>query len=154
MATSIENQDARAMFRVIDPKSRHAMASIVKDRRDARALIEASYPAEAKASALASLGDASDVADAAALFAKRCPAACLRGLGANLGAPTGTRREGDVTIVTTTRGELSFRGGGSDWYGLVWNTDALAAERERANRDLALIRENAATYQRRQALGQ
>lgn len=154
MAQNVERGDARAMFRVIDKRSRHAMASIVADRREARRLIESSYPESARAEALASLGDASDVPDAAALFARRCPAACLRTIGARLGAPTATRKEGPVTIVTTTRGELRLRDGVTDWYGLEWNAEALAQERERANRDLDLIRQNAATYARRRELGQ
>jgi hypothetical protein len=154
MAMHVENEDAEKMFRLIDPRSRHAMASIVADRRKARQLIESSYPEGARREALAALGDASDVPDAAALFARRCPAACLRAIGEKLGAPTSTRRVGDVTVVTTTRGELRLRGGGQDWYGLVYETEALAAERERANRDLALIEANAETYRRRQALGQ
>lgn len=154
MARHVENEDAEKMFRLIDPRSRHAMASIVADRRRARELVTASYPEPEKRAALASLGDAAEARDAAGLFARRCPAACLREIGARLGAPTATRKVGDETIVTTTRGELRLRGGGADWYGLVWNTEALFDERERANRDLAMITENAATYDRRRALGQ
>jgi hypothetical protein len=154
IAECVEHEDAAKMFRLIDPRSRHAMASIVVDRRKARALVESSYPPEARPEALASLGDAADVADAAALFAKRCPAACLRGIGEKLGAPTGTRIDHGDTVVTTPRGELRFRGGGEDWYGLVWQTEALADERERANRDLAMITENAETYRRRRTLAQ
>jgi hypothetical protein len=154
MAESIEHEDAAKMFRLIDPRSRHAMASIVSDRRKARDLVESSYPPEARAEALASLGDAAEVPDAAALFAKRCPATCLREIGAKLGAPTATRLEHGDTVVTTPRGELRLRGGGADWYGLVFRTEALADERERANRDLALITENAETYRRRRTLAQ
>src|SRR5688572_2641708 len=70
-AQKIEARDRRSLFRVIDQRSRHAMASIVADRRRAAELIRASYAEDARADALADLGDAATVPDAAGLFADR-----------------------------------------------------------------------------------
>ena len=42
--------------------------------------------------------------------------------------------------------------GKDGWYGLVWNTDALDAERSKATRDLDQIRQNATAYRLRRTL--
>ena len=39
-----------------------------------------------------------------------------------------------------------------DWWGLVFQTDELFAERDRASRDREMIAQNARTYERRRAL--
>lgn len=153
-AQAIEEDDRTRLFKVIDARARHAMISIVTDRQRARAVIERSYPAEERAPAIAALGDAATVPDAAALFARRCDAACIAEIRDSLGAPVEQRVEGRVTIVRTTRErELRwYRKTDSDWWGLEWRTEALVAERDRANRDLAAIEENASTYDRRRSL--
>jgi hypothetical protein len=152
---AVERDDAGDLYKVIDERARHAMISIVNDRREAATLIEASYPAAERASALAALGDAAEAENAAALFAHRCDRPCREAIGATLGAPAEVRREGELTVVATARGTTVrlYRGGdGHGWYGIVWHTAELSTERDRANRDLGIIRENAATYDRRQAL--
>jgi hypothetical protein len=151
----VERDDPAELYKVIDERARHAMISIVHDRREAAELVAASYPEAERAAALAALGDAAEVGDAAALFARRCDRACRAALGATLGAAADVRTEGELTVVTTARGtrlRLFHGGDGHGWYGLEWHTAELAEERDRANRDLAIIRENAATYDRRRAL--
>jgi hypothetical protein len=152
-AQSIETRDAGRLFRVIDQRARHAMASIVRDRRDAKALIEADYPAGEQQAALAALGDAALVEDAAALFALRCPEVCMRGLGEQLAAPQGEVPARPDVTVTTARGTTLYMHAGTDGrFGLVWHTQALSEERDRASRELLQIRDNAAVYKRRRAL--
>lgn len=151
---AIEHHDPRTLFEVIDSRSRHAMISIVADRARARAIIERSYPEEAKAEALAALGDAATVRDAPALFAKRCDSTCIGLFRDALGAVVEQRRDGVETVVRTTRGETLrlYRRRETDWWGLVFQTEELSAERARANRDREMIEQNARTYERRRAL--
>lgn len=155
LAVAIERDDPAMLFRAVDARARHAMISIVADRQKAAELIRADYPAEEREAALAELGDAATIDDAPALFALRCDSTCRSELSAKLGAPTERRREGDELVVTTVRGgTLRFHRaeGENAWYGWVWQTEALDAERDRANRDLRQIEQNAETYRRRRAL--
>lgn len=149
-ARAIERNDAPALFRVIDARSRHAMASIVADRRTAAELIRNHYPEDQRADALADLGSAANVADAAALFAERCTRDCMSDLASRIGAPLNQHQDGDELVVETPRGgTLRVTGGGEDWYGIVWRYDELDAERQRANQDRLLVEANARTYQLR-----
>ena len=157
LAVAIERDDPAMLFRAVDERARHAMISIVADRQRAAELIRADYPEDEREGALAELGDAATVEEAAALFALRCDASCRQELSSKLGAPTEQRTEGDELVVTTSRGgTLRFhRPEGEDaWYGWVWETEALDAERDRANRDLRQIEQNAETYRRRAELDQ
>ena len=149
-ARAIERNDARALFRVIDARSRHAMASIVEDRRTAAELIRTTYPEDQRADALRELGSAAEMEDAAALFEDRCGRACMADLGSRIRAPLSQTQDGDELVVETPRGgTLRVTGGGDDWFGIVWHYDELDAERQRANQDRLLVEANARTYQRR-----
>lgn len=150
---AIAARDTAQLFRVVDQRARHALASIVKDRREAAGLVARDYPVSERASALAALGDAASVRDAVALFAQRCDAACIEDLGRRIGAPASTEAAGDETVVHTARGEtLRLHHGDDGWWGLVWNTAALSQERDRAAQDLAQIRANAEIYRKKRAL--
>jgi hypothetical protein len=149
-ARAIERNDAPALFRVIDARSRHAMASIVEDRRAAAALIRNTYPEDQRDEAIRELGSAAQATDAAALFADRCDRACMADLGGRIGAPLSQRQDGDELVVETPRGgTLRVTGGGDDWFGIVWRYDELDRERQRANQDRLLVEANARTYQLR-----
>lgn len=152
-ARAIQAHDARRLFRVVDQRARHALASIVKDRREAAGWVARDYPDAERASTLAALGDAVGAHDAAALFARRCGLACLEDLGRRIGAPARTEAEGDETVVHTARGEtLRLYHGDDGWWGLVWNTASLSQERDRAAQDLGQIRANAEIYRKKRAL--
>ncbi|MGD8860024.1 MAG: hypothetical protein PVI30_08420 [Myxococcales bacterium] len=152
-ARAIEAGDGRQLFKVIDERARHAMISIVKDRREAATLIRADYPEPERPAALSALGDAAEARDAADLFVRRCPASCMAALARRLGAPASERRDGRSLQITTAAGEqLELHLGSDTWWGLAWKTDALSAERDRAARELAQIRDNAEIYRRRRAL--
>lgn len=154
ISRAVEREAPEELYKVIDERSRHAMISIVSDRREAARLVRESYPPGERAAALAALGDAAEVETAAQLFGRRCDEACRRAIGESVGAPAEVREEGPMTVVTTVRGTKVrlYRGSPNGWYGLEWHPDELAAERNRANRDLAIIRENAETFERRRAL--
>lgn len=154
-AAAIEERDPARLFRLVDQRARHAMASIVTDRQEAKRLIAAQYPEEERAAALTALGDAANASSATELFALRCGEPCMTGLGAQLGAPQAEERTGDEVVVTTARGgTLHMHAGKDGHFGLVWNTPELVAERDRASRELLQIKENAAVYERRRTLEQ
>lgn len=156
---AVEAGDGRMLFRAIDPRSRHALAAIQQARSEAAALIRASYPAQAQASALAQLGDAALASDVADLFVRRCPKACQAELGAGLGAPTSEKvvqgeAGPELEITTATGGHVRLFKGKGGHYGIVFRRQELSDERDRASRELDQIRQNAEIYRRRQALEQ
>ena len=152
-ATALARRDARALFRVIDQRARHALAAVVQARREAAKVVRASYPAPEQSLALAALGDALQAEDAAGLFALRCPTACLDVLAAQVGAPAEVHSAGPVSRVRTVRGgELTLYRGTDTWYGIEWHTQDLMRERTRAAAELDLVRKNAEIYRRAQAL--
>jgi hypothetical protein len=154
-AEALESNDAARFFNVLDERSRFALSATVTERLEARDLIVRDYPEAEKARALAALGDAGDVQNAAELFKRRCDAACLRGFRELVGAPAEERVVGDEVVVTTTRGTTLHMHTGSDGtYGIVWNTQPLSEERARAARELKQIRENAGIYRQRRELGE
>ena len=151
---AIEEGDGERLFRVIDERSRHALYSIVEDRGAARALIEAHYPEAERAGASSALGDAAHAESPAALFAQRCDAGCRQEIASALGAPTSEEsvdvHEGQMMRVETTRGELElYRPREGAWWGIVWRTQELDDERDRASRDRRRIEQNAEMYQTR-----
>jgi hypothetical protein len=153
-ARAIECGSGRALFEVLDERSRAALYSISRDNREAARLIRADYPVSERFASLRALGNAALARDAADLFSVRCPAACQARLTAGVGAPQAmTPRAQDEVAVTTARGGtlLLFRGRTGSW-GLVWNTAALAEERLQASRELRQVVRNAATYRKRRAL--
>jgi hypothetical protein len=154
-ARALESRDGRALFRVIDQRTRSALASAVGDRLEAAALIRRDYPEPERSRALASLGDAAQVKDAAELFARRCSEPCMAELEAAVGAPVAEQpdaRSGEVEVRTSRGGRLRLHRGKDGWWGIVWNTAAASAERTRAARELIQITHNAEVYRRRRAL--
>jgi hypothetical protein len=156
---AVEAGDAKLLFRVIDVRSRHALAAIHKARSEAAGLIRAHYPADAQASALAQLGDAAVATDVTDLFVRRCPKACQAEIGARLGAPAGEKvvqgeAGPELEITTATGGRLRLYKGKEGHYGLLFHRQALSDERDRAARELDQIRQNADIYRKRKALEQ
>jgi hypothetical protein len=154
---AIEARDSRRLFRVIDPRSRHALAAIQAARRQAVALIRADYPADAQAAALAQLGDDALATDPPDLFARRCLAACRAEIGALLGAPAHERvvqgeAGPELEIETATGTRVRLFKGKDDHYGIVYRRVELSDERDRASRELEQIRKNAEVYRKRKAL--
>lgn len=153
VARAVEARDGQALYRVLDQRARHALISIVEDRRASAERIRADYPPELREEALRELGDAEKFQDAAALFAARCPEPCLAELAGRLAAPEHKERKGALVRVRTVRGTtLDMYAGDDGWYGLVWNTEALSHERDEAARQRVQIETNAEIYRRRRAL--
>lgn len=152
--SQVEARDPARLFRLVDQRARHAMASIQQDRAAAGQLVRASYPPELREQTLRSLGDAASARSATELFAQRCDEECFVGLAQVLRAPANIERTGDEATISTFHGDtLRMHRGGDGWWGIVWHTTELEAERNRASRDLEQIRANAHVYERRRALG-
>jgi len=154
MAASIEADSPARLFRVIDARSRHAMISIVQDRLAAAQAIRDHYPQAEQERALAELGDAAQVADAAGLFASRCDAGCREGIRDRLAASDAVEGDDlDVTVRTARGTTLHLhRLEARDWWGLVWRTEALDQERARAAEERRTIEANAEVYARAEGL--
>jgi len=156
-AEAVEAGEPRRLFRVIDQRSRHALAAIQQARAEAAGLIRTDYPTAAQADALAALGDAALAADIPDLFERRCPTSCQAELGALLGAPVQERAvEGDagpeLEIETATGSRVRLYKGSDGHYGIVFRRAELYEERDRAARELEQIRQNAEVYRKRKAL--
>ncbi len=129
------------------------MAAIVDSRHAAAEIIRRDYPETMRAEALDALGDAVEAQDPASLFVARCGDACMDELAQRVAAPESQREEGELTIVKTVRGsELALFRGTDTWYGIVWNTDALSLERDRAKAELETAQANAETFAKREQL--
>jgi hypothetical protein len=156
-AEAVESGQPRRLFRVIDQRSRHALAAIQQARAEAVRLIRSDYPTAAQAEALAALGDAALATDVPDLFVRRCPATCQAELGALLGAPVQERVvEGEagpeLEIETATGSRVRLYRGKQGHYGIVFRRLELYEERDRAARELDQIRANAELYRKRKAL--
>ncbi len=152
-AEALEAQDARKLFKLIDQRARHALSSIAASRARACKLIAADYPQNERAAALAPLGDCAATGSPEALFASRCDSACMQELAGQVGAPVSETVVGDEVEVRTSRGTLLHMHAGKDgWYGIVWHTPELIAERMDASRQAQAIAENAEVYRKRREL--
>lgn len=152
-SAAIAARDHEALLRALDQRARDSLGSVFFARKTAAEEIRNSYPREAQASALRELGDAVDAESTAALFARRCPDACLDALASSLGAPRSVKVEGRLSTVTTvrdTQAQLYLADDGS--YGLVWESDALMRERTRSAAELDLIQKNGAKYRAQREL--
>lgn len=152
-ASAIARNNPGALFDTIDRRSRDAMHSIVADRQKARALIEAHYPAQEKNAAIRALGDAANATSASALFRIRCAKDCRDWFRDNIAAPDAISEidaNGNAVVRTILDTTVVVRQGdpeSGDW-GIVWHFEELNEERLRANRELRLIEENAAHFER------
>jgi len=156
LADAIERDAPERLFRVIDARSRHAMCSIIKDRQAAVRAITEHYPEARRAEALARLGDLGGAADADALFAMRCDARCRQEFATKLAAAETVQGDDLDVQVHTVRGTTLHlhRLAAGDWWGLVWQTDELDAERSRAAEERRTIEANAAIFDRGRRLQQ
>ena len=152
-ARAIEANDGKRLFRYIDQRAQHALGGIVAARTAARKLIERDYPPSDRGTAIAALGDGANFPSGAALFASRCNEHCMQRIGSKLGAPLEEQPAGDEVAVRTSRGAtLNVFAGSHGWYGIVWRSQALSDERDRASRELRQVEQNAAIYRKRRAL--
>jgi hypothetical protein len=152
-AGAVGQHDERALFLALDQRARYALDAIVNARKEARSLIERTYPPEDAPAALAALGDAASAARGSELFGRRCDTRCMDELGTHLAAPRTIREDGPLATVETVRGgHVTLYRADDGTYGLVWNSDALVRERARAYAELELTKRNAALYAQKRTL--
>jgi hypothetical protein len=150
---ALEERDTGRLFRILDQQSRHALDATHKSRQDAARIIRANYPADQIPTALAELGDAALAPTTQDLFVKRCDSKCIEWFEDHVAAAAEQHEDRGLTIIRTVRDTtLQLRRGTDSWYGIVWKTAELSAERDRAARDLAQIQENARVYGLRKRL--
>jgi len=153
LAEGCASRDAKAIFPALDERARHSLDAVINARGTAKGVIQASYPTEARAEALAQLGDGARAGTGAQLFAMRCGAGCLAQLCEGVGAPASSRSEGDLTHVKTVRGaELTLYRAKDRRYGVVWRSEELMRERRRAFAELSSIEANGKVYSAQGAL--
>ena len=148
-------KNAKALYRAIDERSRFAMDSIVADRKEALAIINADYPSELKATAIAQLGRAAKVKNAQDLFTYRCQNPCLQAFQRTLSPSVDIINDDKELVVRLKSGKMIRVFGpphARTGFGMVWKTKELDDERTKANRDLKTIRQNAKIYQQRKKL--
>lgn len=153
LAAGCASKDAKAIFPALDERARHSLDAIAHARRGARAVIEASYPNDVRAEAVAQLGDAATAESGAALFATRCSGSCLTQLCQGVGALKTSRSEGQLHHLETVRGgRLTLYRAKDQRYGVVWRSEELMRERRRAFAELSSIENNAKVYEAQEAL--
>lgn len=152
-AQAAEAGDTVKLFRILDQRGRHALDATVKLRQESAVIVRDNYPAAEVDAAIQELGDAVDAKDTESLFKKRCDSSCVEWFSSQVAAAAEQRVGGaEVSIRTVRDTNLTLHKGNDGWYGIVWQTEQLAAERERAARDLAQIQDNARVYRERKRL--
>jgi hypothetical protein len=150
IALAMSKQSERDMFAYLETDAQWSCFSIRDMRKEAAALARQHYPkAEGEALALSMQEEAAaaDGPDVFVLMAKR------KGFGArlrhDLSGVASVEIDGDRASVVTARGtRYPFRRRENGIWGLTIFTAELMAERERAARDLAVVRAAAADYAR------
>lgn len=144
--------EAKEVFSALDERSRFALDAIAQARSKAKGVITSAYPEEARAEALAQLGDASGTQTGRELFALRCDASCVEALCQGVSAAASVALDGGEARVRTVRGAEVTLYRAQKHYGLVWQTDALMRERRRAFAELSTIEANAKVYAQQKGL--
>jgi hypothetical protein len=152
-ARAAEEAVPQRLFRILDQRGRHALDATVKLRQQSATVIRELYPPDQQAAALGELGDAATLNSTEQLFVKRCDSNCIDWFRNTVGAAAEQHDQDGLVRVRTVRDtDVTLRLGKDGWYGIVWRTAELSAERDRAARDLAQIQDNARVYSARRLL--
>ncbi len=154
LADALDRDDLRAVFGRLDRDSREALYGIAEAAREQAAIVRADYPPAERDRELRRI-EADVAPDGVELFARRCPADCRRALREALGAVVERKQQGEAVVVrTATGGRLRWRKDERGRYRLLWRTEALVAERDRAFQALRDVRRAAELHRRRRRLQQ
>ncbi len=155
IALAMSKQDEREMFAYLETDAQWSCFSIRDMRREAASLALAHYPkpeGENLAASIREEASAADGPDIFAIMAKRKGFAAR--LRRDLSGVASVEIDGDRASVVTARGtRYPFRRRENGIWGLTAFTAELVAERERAARDLAVVRAAAADYARAATAG-
>ena len=150
IALAMSKQSERDIFPYLETDAQWASFSIRDMRKETFSLVGAHYPAGEGDALVASIREEANAPDGADLFvlmSKR------KGFGLrlrrDLSGVAKVEVEGDRASVVTARGtRYPFRRRDNGIWGLTSFTAELVAERERAARDLAVVKSAAADYAR------
>lgn len=150
VAEKISSGDVEGVFGLLDDASRDACARLSRARKDARALVDGTFPEPDRTRLLAEYAPVADAADAAGVW---------RVLSASRGWVTLLRRDlsgvdvveaqGDAATIRTARGaRYPFARRSDGTWGIALFTDDLLEDAWRAERDLETIESASADYAR------
>jgi hypothetical protein len=153
VVTAVNRGKPELAFAYTETQAQHAAYTIRDARKRAKAMVIADFPPAEQAASLApfaAFADAPDGADIFAIYARQ--RGWLDRLRRDLSGIVKVETQGDrATIVTVKGTRYAFRRRDNGIWGMTLFTAALAAEAERASRDLALIEQSAADYRRAKA---
>lgn len=165
IARSLSEGDARAVYSYLDEDARAACVAVWHDRKEASDLVENNYPVEDSGTRTGvepesersrlleeyrTHASATDGADVWLDLAER--RGYVRRLRQDLSGVAKVEADGDRATLTTARGtRYEFRRKTDGTWGLALFTGELVRDRERAERDLEMIRRAAADYEHARA---
>jgi hypothetical protein len=148
VALAVSERRVRDAFPYLETEAQWASYTIRDERKAACDRVRASYPADQRQALLAGWSDeasAPDGADVFALLAQR--RGWIARLERDLSGAASTDIEGERATVVTGRGtRYAFRRRENGIWGLTTFTAELAAEAERASRDLDVVDRAARDY--------
>jgi hypothetical protein len=150
IALAVAERRPKDMFAYLETEGQWASFTLHQARRDACEKVRTSYPAEQREKLLDTWKDEGDSADGPDAFARL---AASRGwiarLERDLSGVEHVEIQGDRATVVTSRGtRYPFRRRENGIWGLTIFTAELAAEAERATRDLQMVERAAGDYER------
>lgn len=153
----IDRNDEACLFQCLDRESRWAIATIHKNLKSMRAVVEKSYPESRRAEAYGTWGEEATAETAQQVFARFCQKRhCLQKIASGYGAVRSvTEIQPDRVAVETTRGEtfelMRFDG---KW-GLTLYQKELLSAKLRISDSLQQVTKNAAVFdEQRRATGE
>jgi hypothetical protein len=152
---AIGEQRVRDAFPYLETEAQWASYTIRDVRKKACDRVRASYPADQQKALLDGWRDEADAPDGADVFAKLAERrGWIARLERDLSGTTGVDIQGERATVVTGRGtRYPFRRRENGIWGLTLFTAELAAEAERASRDLEVVERAASDYDNARATG-
>ena len=153
IARSMAMNKPRDIFPYLENEAQWASYSIRDSRKEAKALVSRSYPEAARFEWLQehdAVAGAPDGSDAFYIYIEK--RGLLQRLRKDLSGVASVEIEGERATVVTARGtRYAFRKRPNGIWGMTLFTAELVSERNRAERDLSVIRTAAADYDRARA---
>lgn len=149
LSKCIDAIDARCLFAELDRESRWSLETIHTLLRQTREAVEASYPPEARLSALGAWAEEAEAKDAAGMFEvfcgkRRCMEVMARGFGAVVKVEKKDRSSAEIE---TTRGERFLMAEADGEWGLASFAEELQKAKLRSYDRLKQVKLNAAEYE-------
>ena len=150
VALALGQGKPRDVFSYLENDAQWACISVREARKEARDRIQASYPPDARDAALSEVGPLGSAADGEDVFVQTAESrGWLARLRKDLSGSKASEIQGDRATVITARGtRYSFRRRDNGMWGLTMFTAELVSDRDKATRDLAVVKAAAEDYDR------